>query len=345
MPRPLSFQSTPWQVFEITSRCIQARFLLTPGDESNRRLLGVLGRAQELYGEHVRLHMVAGTSNHLHLLVSSRDSAWRARFKAHLKTNISKELGDLHGWSEHLFGRRARDIPVLDEEALLERVRYFLAHGVKEGLVARPEDWPGPPRVRALTEGKRLVGVWYRRTDYYNRARAWARRKKPDGTPAPKLADFGDEKEVTLAPLPNWSELSETERRGRFQRIVDQIHPPVTSGDAGGSQSNANVLGAAAILSQDPHHRPEWSKRTTAPRVHATSDAARFEWLEAYRSFVDRWRTGLARLRGGDFLQVLPAGGVLAPPVMALVEEQPRGANHLGRSGRVAGGLALAAGQ
>ena len=81
MPRFLSYQSEPWQIFEVTTRCIQGRFLLRPGEEANRRMLGVIGRAQELFGEHVHLHMVAGTSNHLHLLVSSRDSAWRARFK------------------------------------------------------------------------------------------------------------------------------------------------------------------------------------------------------------------------------------------------------------------------
>jgi hypothetical protein len=223
MARPLSYQSEPWQIFEITTRCIHGRYLLTPGDESNRRVLGVLGRAQELFGEHVQVHMVAGTSNHLHILVTSRDAAWRARFKSHVKTNLSKELGDLHGWNEHVFGRRARDIPILDEAALLERVRYFLAHGVKEGLVEHPEDWPGPAWVRALTAGERLVGRWYRRSEFYHHVRNWMRRKHPTSAARPVLDEFGEDKELKLVPLPIWSHLTEGERATRFRAIIDGL--------------------------------------------------------------------------------------------------------------------------
>lgn len=318
MSRPMSFQSEPWQIFEVTTRCIQGRFLLTPSDEANRRVLGVLGRAQELYGEHVHLHMVAGTSNHLHLLVSSRDATWRARFKSHVKTNLSKELGDLHSWSEHLFGRRARDIPVLDEPALLGRVRYFLAHGVKEGLVSRPDDWPGPAWVRALTSDERLLGMWYRRTDFYHRLRSWTRRKILNGTPRPALADFGEPKEVKLVPLPIWAHLDAEERRGRFQAIVDDVARSFASDEMlPNPRAEAEPARVAAILAQEPHSRPATLKRTKAPWVHATSTELRRVWMEAYREFVEAWQVAMARVRRGESLALLPPGGVM-PPAMAV---------------------------
>jgi hypothetical protein len=314
----MSYQSQPWQIFEVTTRCIQGRFLLTPSDEANRRILGVLARAQELYGEHVHLHMVAGTSNHLHLLISSRDAMWRARFKSHVKTNLSKELGDLYGWSEHLFGRRARDIPILDDAALLDRVRYFLSHGVKEGLVSRPEDWPGPSWVRALTIGELLQGVWYRRSEYYNRLRAWTRRKSAKDAPRPALADCGEAKEVKLVPLPIWAHLDASERCKRFQVIVDDLVAGLAAPDRSttGSESAAPA-GAAAILAQDPHHRPTTVKRTKAPWVHAACATLRQEWMEAYRAFVEAWQVAMSRVRRGETLSVLPHGGVI-PPTMAL---------------------------
>lgn len=316
MSRPMSYQSEPWQIFEVTTRCIQGRFLMTPSEEANRRLLGVLGRAQELYGEHVHLHMVAGTSNHIHLLISSRDATWRARFKAHVKTNLSKELGDLHGWSEHLFGRRARDIPVLDEAALLDRVRYFLSHGVKEGLVSRPEEWPGPAWVRALTRGDRLLGLWYRRTEFYHRLRSWARRKTDGGAQRPTLQDFAEAKEVRLVPLPIWAHLDASERARRFQMIVDEVSE-APSPTATTDHETAQPLGPAAILSQDPHHRPAAVKRTPAPWVHSACSRLRQEWMEAYRAFVEAWQVAMARVRRGEKLSVLPPGGVI-PPAMAL---------------------------
>lgn len=64
MPRPLIYQPDEWGIVEVTFRCQQGRYLLSPGKESNNRLLGVLGRAQALYGRDVKLIFVGGTSNH-----------------------------------------------------------------------------------------------------------------------------------------------------------------------------------------------------------------------------------------------------------------------------------------
>ena len=80
MGRPLMFQEREWQVFELTMRCHQGRFLLRPGDEANLRLAGVLGRSLELYGDDVKVLDVAGISSHIHLLVMSRSA--NANFNA-----------------------------------------------------------------------------------------------------------------------------------------------------------------------------------------------------------------------------------------------------------------------
>ena len=44
----------------------------------------------------------------------------------------------------------------------MSRLAYLLAHGVKEGLVASPYDWPGVHCARALVEGKPVSGRWRR---------------------------------------------------------------------------------------------------------------------------------------------------------------------------------------
>ena len=51
-----------------------------------------------------------------------------------------------------------------EPEAQKERLRNFLAHGVKEDLVERVRDWPGLHCAHELRDGKPLEGVWIDRT-------------------------------------------------------------------------------------------------------------------------------------------------------------------------------------
>ncbi len=78
-------------------------------------------RSQRLYGEHIRLHLLASTSNHLRIILAARSASWKARFKSHFKTNVSEELGDLYDRRNGHWERRTRDIPILDEQALKDR--------------------------------------------------------------------------------------------------------------------------------------------------------------------------------------------------------------------------------
>ncbi|MEO6195005.1 MAG: hypothetical protein ABIS20_18470 [Thermoanaerobaculia bacterium] len=69
----------------------------------------------------------------------------------------------LPGWS-----RRYQAIIVSgEEEAQTTRLKYVLANGCKEDLVARPQDWPGVHASRALVAGEALTGTWFDRTQEY----------------------------------------------------------------------------------------------------------------------------------------------------------------------------------
>ena len=57
--------------------------------------------------------------------------------------------------------------PVSDEpEVQLARLRYILAHGVKEGLVPSPLQWPGVHAAKYLVFGESVKGSWVDRTRY-----------------------------------------------------------------------------------------------------------------------------------------------------------------------------------
>lgn len=75
----------------------------------------------------------------------------------------------------------------------MERLRYVLSHGCKEGLVERPRDWPGVHAVRALIEDEVVEGYWFSRTLEY------AARQR--GKDFDRLR-YATRETVTLAPLP-----------------------------------------------------------------------------------------------------------------------------------------------
>ena len=76
---------------EVTLRTIQSRLLLRPGPVVNEIILGVLGRAQRLYG--VRCCSVVFLSNHFHCLLLVDDALQLSRFMQHVDGNLSSEIG------------------------------------------------------------------------------------------------------------------------------------------------------------------------------------------------------------------------------------------------------------
>src|SRR5262245_10997904 len=203
----------PGVVYESTIRTIQERFLLRPSRLSRDLILGVIGRAQRLYSG-VQLYAFVYMSNHAHLLVSADDGAQLAAFLGFVNGNVAREMGRLHGWAGALWGRRHRPIPILDEEALLARLRYLLAQGVKEGLVASPRDWPGASAVPGLLGDMTLAGRWCNRT-----LETRARRRGA----AHAAGAFDETYLVRLTPLPAWAALDAKSLAVRYEALVHDI--------------------------------------------------------------------------------------------------------------------------
>jgi REP element-mobilizing transposase RayT len=171
----------------VTSRCFQGRLLLRPSAEVNEVVGGVLAKAVQQSAGNVRLHAFTFASNHFHLLVWARGAALAA-FMQYLRANLSKKVGRLVDWSGGFWERRYSAEPVLDDAALVGRLRYVLAHGVKEGLVERSAEWPG------LTCLPQLLGPARRLFQWFN----WTTGRH-DCLPAPR-ADCVDER-LPMVPL------------------------------------------------------------------------------------------------------------------------------------------------
>jgi hypothetical protein len=85
MPRPLRFIPENALV-EITTRTLQGRLLLKPSPELTDLILGVIGRAQDMYK--MVLHDFVVVSTHAHLLASPSSAQQLARFMQFPNSNM-----------------------------------------------------------------------------------------------------------------------------------------------------------------------------------------------------------------------------------------------------------------
>jgi putative transposase len=304
MPRPYRYVPESQPLLSITNRTLQGRFLLRPGAAFNDVLLGSLGRAQRRY--RILIFAVAVMSNHFHLLLWAEDAEKLARFMQYFQSKLAKEVNRLTGWSGPVFEQRYHMTVVTDEDrAQIERLRYVLSQGVKENLVEHVRDWPGVHSGAALLNDEPLVGHWFDRT------REYAARNQREGA---GRSQFASEETVVLSQLPCWAHLSPSAYRKRIQALVDDIEAEAARTR---KSSGEKVLGVAAILAQDPQHRPASVDRSPVPRVHAATKAARKLFYEAYAIFVSAFQAAAEALRRGGRDAPFPIGSF--PPALPFV--------------------------
>ena len=161
MGRVLRFVGSAFEAVEMTWRCAQSRFLLRPGAEANRRVVGVIGQAMRLYGRDVQLYFAGGTCNHLHVVAAFRSAEAKAAWTCHVRANLSKELGALFGWPGCHWERRSSDIPIVDEGALYQRLVYLAGQATRAGLVRRAAERPccGEPATVRRVRGWRRISA------------------------------------------------------------------------------------------------------------------------------------------------------------------------------------------
>ncbi|HEX5747085.1 MAG TPA: hypothetical protein VFZ09_12655 [Archangium sp.] len=278
----------------VTSRCFQGRLLLRPSAEVNEVVGGVLAKAVQHSAGNVRLHAFTFASNHFHLLVWARGAAL-AGFMQYLRANLSKKVGRWVDWSGGFWERRYSAEPVLDDAALVGRLRYVLAHGVKEGLVEKSAEWPG------LTCLAQLLGPARRVFQWFNWTKRWSKSGSEDrGAGEGRFAEeIAEPVELEVAPLPCWEGLGEEERQRAVRGLVEGV-------EAEARARNTPVLGARAVRAQHPHTRPEHLERSPRPLGHASTRQALTELRERYRAFVAAFREAAARWMRGDFSASFP---------------------------------------
>jgi REP element-mobilizing transposase RayT len=304
MSRRLRFIPDHGALVEVTCRALHSRLLFRPSPALNEIIVGALARAKSRYP--VRICAFAFLSNHFHLLLDVDDAEQLSHFMGYFNSKLAREVGRLTGWRQKIFGRRYQAIVVSSEDAAqIERLKYVLSHGVKEGLVERTREWPGVHAVQALTEGKVLEGYWFDRQQEYA-----ARRRREDF----RRLEYATRETLVLDPLPCWRHLSKEQRRRLVTALVEEIEAEAA---AHRERTGIKPPGPAAILTQNPHRQPLKSKKSPAPAFHAASQAVRRELRGLYYEFVAAYREAAEKLRAGNRQASFPVGSF--PPALPFV--------------------------
>lgn len=295
MARKLRYVPEGGALVEVTCRCVGAQHLLRPDETVNELVIGVVGRAQRLTSMTVCSLVVLST--HFHMLLFVRDAGQLADFMRRVNVGISKEISAHIGRKGSFWERRYQAILVSEEEtAQVDRLVYQLRHGVKEGLVSRPEQWPGVQTASCWLDGEELVGHWFDRTK-----ESAARRR---GRVFDRLA-YATRETILLSPLPCWTRrgLSTEEIRRAVRELVRTI---VEDGEADRRSSRKQVLGIARILATPRDAVSSSARNRPAPYVHAASRDVREAYVSAYGTFLLAYRQASVAYRGGRSGVVFP---------------------------------------
>ncbi len=304
MSRHLRFVPEGGALVEVTCRTIQGRLLLRPSQQVNDVILGVLGRAQRLYP--VDIIGFSFLSSHYHMLLWVENAKQLADFTGYFNGNVARTLGHLTRWTDRLWSRRYKSILISDEEAAqVERLKYVLANGCKENLVASPLEWPGVHCVRALLLGEPVAGTWQDRT--------LARNLRLRGKSAdPQQAETREA--VVLSQLPCWKHLSPESYRARLSALVREIEETAA---AERKKKGIEPLGTEKVQAQKPDTRPEPLDKSPAPFIHAATKRVRKALYNAYAAFVAVYREAADKLKKGDPSAAFPPGSF--PPHLPFV--------------------------
>ncbi|MEO1170485.1 MAG: hypothetical protein AAFX94_00305 [Myxococcota bacterium] len=293
--------------YHVISRVAGGLAWLVPSDELNRIIAGVLAHALNCYPQ-VQLYAFAFLSNHFHIELRGGPSVTPA-FMRYVKQQISLRVGSVFGRSGPTMWDGPYLATALPSSRAQERAfRYILAHGVKEGLVERPEEWPGLHSAKQTFFDIPLEGQWFDGTRF---AKAlYKERQKPEPKQRPLTrAEFTTRYHdlKLLSRLPALRQLDDNTYRAYLSRLRDEI-----IADGRVERAGRAVLGVRRVISTPRDTplgmtKPDWYQ--IRRRMIAWDDPHSPESVEFrrwYWSVQKRYRACSAQYRNGDLTVEFP---------------------------------------
>ncbi|MCK5689648.1 hypothetical protein KAI87_10285 [Myxococcota bacterium] len=283
--------------YHIVSRIFGGVFRLVPTPKITAIINGIFARARQNYPG-IKLYAAVVLSNHFHLQLQGEPEEIPV-YIGYIKREISRRIGKEQDRSGPMWaGYDSLALPSQISE--MSSFRYILGQGVKEGLVERPEQWPGLHCAKSLLTGKPLPGIWFDGTGF---SRKWDRekRRKNGNTDLVKKKDFITKTELSFEKIQRWENLSDEEYAAQIKAIIDEVVQEQKE-----ERGGAPVLGAEQVMktSIDTHKawepllfHEERSRLVCWGPSHATELQ---EYLAEYWAFQKAYKEASKRFRAGE---------------------------------------------
>jgi len=273
----------PGQVWMITRRCTQRQFLLRPDEAMNNAFLYCLIEAAVEFEVQILLSQMM--SNHHHTVVF--DPHGRVvEFYQRFHTHLAKCVNALRGrWENVLASEPPCLVELVGAEDVIDKLVYTATNPVKDSLVEKTHQWPGPRTVAALFTGKTL------------QAKRPAFLFRHDGS-MPEVV------EMTLAIPPELGDPKRIVARVRAGCLaVEQVAAALRA------KTHRKVIGRRRVTRQSWRASPATvaPRRTLRPRVAARNKWMRIASLQVNREFFNEYTRARVRWLAGEDV-VFPAG-------------------------------------
>jgi REP element-mobilizing transposase RayT len=260
---------------------------LVPTDERVQINGYCLAKAQEKSPD-LDLLAICQMSNHEHIEALDK-AGCLSSFMRDYVGSLATQLNQLDQIQGTVFERRFTSIPIVDEDALVDRVAYAINNPVKASLVTTHREWPGIC-LYATTEPQEHTFTVFRARDY---AAAVEAAGADDDKPEPNIDDYY--KSATLK-IPAVS-----------AELAAKIEAGIRARETKLRQKQGKVAGIAKVVAVSPFARPKFSKRSRMPDVFASTGELRRAFRDGWRRFVGLYRMASEAFRNGILDTPFPA--------------------------------------
>jgi REP element-mobilizing transposase RayT len=280
MGRPIRRQA-PGEFYLVTTRCHQARFFLRPDAVLNGAVLEWLARTQKRFPS-VTIYAVCVMSNHLHLLVCD-ESAELADWAGYFLGNLARAVNRIRGRRGTFFERRYSAEPILDVEAVHERLVYVVTNPVKAGLCRHARDWPGVVLFAGTRESESVPVRWLDRSQWRTSGGSGAS-VETGPVPVDGL--------VVVDPVP----AIDSEGVASVAQEVEACERSLADQRA---KTHRRTMTRARVLAQSWRSAPKDPKHSARPLCHAADRRLREAFVRGLEAFVSAFREASAMHREG----------------------------------------------